>query len=109
MTQEELAIYVGNQIKVYREKRGLTQQGLADKLNVSRQAVSRYEKGLRKANQDTLFELSHILNCSIDDFFPKEKTTKEPTTLAAHLEGELKQEDIDYIMSLVERFKSEDK
>ena len=50
MTQEELAIYVGNQIKFYREKRGLTQQDLADKLNVSRQAVSRYEKGLRKAN-----------------------------------------------------------
>ena len=41
MNQEELAIYVGNQIKEHREKRGLTQQGLADKLNVSRQAVSR--------------------------------------------------------------------
>ncbi|MGZ2417706.1 transcriptional regulator with XRE-family HTH domain [Staphylococcus caledonicus] len=109
MNQEELAIYVGNQIKEHREKRGLTQQGLADKLNVSRQAVSRYEKGLRKANQDTLFELSHILKCSINDFFPKEESTEEPQTLAAHLEGELKQEDVDYIMSLIDRFKNEDK
>ena len=31
---------------------------------------------------------------------------KEPTTLAAHLEGELKQEDVDYIMSLIDRFKT---
>ncbi|MDE9798931.1 helix-turn-helix transcriptional regulator [Staphylococcus delphini] len=109
MNHEELAIYIGNQIKKFREKRGLTQQGLADKLNVSRQAVSRYEKGLRKANQDTLFELSRILKCSIDDFFPKNDVDEKPQTLAAHLEGELKQEDIDYIMSLVERFKNEDK
>ena len=64
MNQEELAIYVGNQIKEHREKRGLTQQGLADKLNVSRQAVSRYEKGLRKANQDTLFELLPFITSS---------------------------------------------
>lgn len=44
MNQEELALYIGNQIKSLRERKGLTQQGLADKLDVSRQAISRYEK-----------------------------------------------------------------
>ena len=34
---------------------------------------------------------------------------EESQTLAAHLEGELKQEDVDYIMSLIDRFKNEDK
>ena len=69
MSQEELALYIGEQIKNLRERKGLTQQGLADKLDVSRQAVSRYEKGLRKANQDTLFELSRILNCMFNRIF----------------------------------------
>lgn len=110
MNQEELAKYIGNQIEALRKKRGLTQQGLADKLNVSRQAVSRYEKGLRKANQDTLFELSNILNCSIDDFFPSKNNNEQPQTMAAHLNGELhNEEDIKYIMGLIERLKREDK
>ena len=34
---------------------------------------------------------------------------EEPQTLAAHLEGELKKEDVDYILSLIDRFKNEDK
>ena len=34
---------------------------------------------------------------------------EESQTLAAHLEGELKKEDVNYILSLIDRFKNEDK
>ena len=67
--------FVGNKIKTFREARGMTQDMLADKLNTTRQTISRYENGDRKANQDVLFELSVIFGVKVDDFFPK--ITKE--------------------------------
>ncbi len=109
MSQEELALYIGEQIKNLRERKGLTQQGLADKLDVSRQAVSRYEKGLRKANQDTLFELSRILNCSIDDFFPKNQQNEKPIHLAAHLDGDLTDEEWQDLLDYAEYIRSKRK
>ncbi|MCG6183285.1 transcriptional repressor LexA [Anoxybacillus sp. LAT_38] len=67
--------YVGEKIKEFRLKRGMSQEELADLLGTTKQTVSRYETGERKANQDILFKLSEIFNVSIDDFFPSKKET----------------------------------
>ena len=48
----------------------MNQEELANQLNTTKQSISRYEKGIRKANQDILFQLCDIFNVSIDDFFP---------------------------------------
>ena len=54
--------------------------------------------------------LSDYFKVSLDELSGrKEMKIEEPQTLAAHLEGELKREDVDYIMSLIDRFKNEDK
>ncbi|MDS5726052.1 S24 family peptidase [Streptococcus pneumoniae] len=66
----DLKKYIGNQIKLFRKSSGFTQDELAQKLNTTKQTISRYEKGERKANQDMLFSLCDILGVSIDDFFP---------------------------------------
>lgn len=65
--------YVGEKIKEFRLKRGMSQEELADLLGTTKQTVSRYETGERKANQDVLFKLSEIFKVSIDDFFPSKK------------------------------------
>lgn len=70
----ELQRYVGEKIKEFRLKRGLSQEELAELLETTKQTVSRYENGDRKANQDILFQLSTIFNVSIDDFFPSRNT-----------------------------------
>lgn len=59
--------YVGEKIKEFRLKRGMSQEELADLLGTTKQTVSRYETGERKANQDILFKLSEIFNVSIDE------------------------------------------
>lgn len=69
----DLAKYVGEQIKKFRERRNMTQDDLAEKLGTTRQSISRYEIGERKANQDILFALSDILGVAVDDFFPAAK------------------------------------
>lgn len=66
----ELKEYIGNQIKYYRKLNKMNQEELASKLNTTKQSISRYEKGVRKANQDILFQLCDIFNVAIDDFFP---------------------------------------
>ncbi|WP_338201634.1 XRE family transcriptional regulator [Lactobacillus rizhaonensis] len=66
----ELSKYVGSKIKSLREKHGMDQQTLAEKLNTSRVTISRYESGTRKANQDVLFKLAKLFNININYFFP---------------------------------------
>ena len=77
----DLKKYIGNQIKTFRKSAGFTQDELAKRLNTTKQTISRYEKGDRKANQDILFELCDIFGVSIDDFFPSQnETLQSPTT-----------------------------
>lgn len=66
----DLKEYIGNQIRIFRKSAGFTQDELAKRLNTTKQTISRYEKGERKANQDMLFKLCDIFDVSIDDFFP---------------------------------------
>ena len=69
----DLAKYVGEQIKKFRERRNMTQDDLAERLGTTRQSISRYEIGERKANQDILFALSDIFGVAVNDFFPAVK------------------------------------
>ncbi|HEM4252457.1 TPA: helix-turn-helix transcriptional regulator [Streptococcus suis] len=93
----ELNVYIGQKIKDFRKLAGMTQNDLAQRLETTKQTISRYEKGDRKPGQDTLFELTDIFKVSIDDFFPP-ITTTAPNSLieqisdkVAYLDQELKE------------------
>ena len=51
----------GEKVKQIREERGMTQQSLAEKLYVTRQAVSRWEAGETIPNTETLKLLRSFL------------------------------------------------
>ncbi|WP_141335211.1 helix-turn-helix domain-containing protein [Paenibacillus sp. tmac-D7] len=53
-------------IAALRDKRGLTQEELADLLGISRAALSHYEKNRRKPDFHTLTKLSDFFNVTID-------------------------------------------
>ena len=55
----------GEKVKQIREERGMTQQSLAEKLYVTRQAVSRWECGARYPDLLTAKKISAILEVSI--------------------------------------------
>lgn len=50
-----------------RKERGLTQEQLAEEVNVSRQTISNWELGETQPNPDQLILLSKSLNISVDD------------------------------------------
>lgn len=68
---------VGPKIKELRNKAGLTQKELADKLHVTYQAVSRWENDDAEPSIDTLKEMCGILNCSIEELFDMERKEED--------------------------------
>ena len=57
---------VGKNMKVVREEKGLTQDALAEKLNVTRQAVSSWENEKTQPDIDTLHKIADILEVDIE-------------------------------------------
>lgn len=56
-----------NKLAELRERAGLTQQQLADKLGVTQQTIYYYEKGKREMRSGVLIALSEALRCSISE------------------------------------------
>lgn len=59
---------IGKKIKILRKTRGLTQQQLADKLNVKRATISNYEIGRRSPHIKELEEISEALGVNLEYF-----------------------------------------
>lgn len=57
----------GEKLKFIREEKGLTQQSLADKIFVTRSAVSRWESGARYPDLMTTKKLADYLEVSLDE------------------------------------------
>ena len=58
---------VGENIKKTRNKIGITQEELAEKINVTRQAVSNWENGKTEPDIETLTKIAQIFDISIDE------------------------------------------
>ena len=49
-----------------RKQRGMTQMELAEKLGISRQAVSRWEQGMPEPSTENLVSIGKLFNVSVD-------------------------------------------
>jgi len=55
-----------NRIKQLREERGLSQQELGEKFNLTQQSIYKYEKGLSEPSIQTLKDFAVFFNTSVD-------------------------------------------
>lgn len=60
-------MYLQQNIKTLRKNCGLSQQELADRLNIPRSSLSDYERGHTQVGLDTLVKISQIFDTTIDD------------------------------------------
>lgn len=60
-------------LKEARNKAGLTQQDIADKLKIDRSSVAKWESGEVMPRADKLKQLSEILGCTIDNLLSEQK------------------------------------
>lgn len=67
MDDEKLKLQIGKNIAAYRKRQSLTQAGLAEKLNYSDKAVSKWERGESVPDVLTLMQLAQLFDIRIDD------------------------------------------
>ena len=61
--------HVGERIRLRRTERGLTQEQLAQALDVSYQQVQKYETGANRISAGRIYQISRKLNVSVGYFF----------------------------------------
>ena len=67
MDDEKLKLQIGANIAAYRKNAGLTQAGLAEKLNYSDKAVSKWERGESIPDVLTLMQLAEQFEITVND------------------------------------------
>jgi len=68
-------IKIGRFIAECRKKNNLTQMQLAEKLNITDRAVSKWENGKAMPDSSIMLELCHVLKISVNDLLSGEKVT----------------------------------
>lgn len=77
---------LNERIKELRKKKGLTQEELATDLNVVRQTVSKWEKGLSVPDADTLKSIAEVLGVSVEEILDTDsEQTKNHKDIAGQL------------------------
>ena len=58
---------IGENIKKFRKESGLSQQELANLININQSNVSRWEKDISRPDYETLIKLAEVLGVTIND------------------------------------------
>ena len=74
-------VHVGVRVRMRRTLLGMSQTGLGDTLGLTFQQVQKYENGTNRVSASRLFDLTRVLDVSIEYFFdgmPPEVATSSP-------------------------------
>jgi len=80
MDDEKLKKQIGANIAAYRKRAGLTQAGLAEKLNYSDKAVSKWERGESAPDVQTLVQLAELYEITVNDLLVDPDALPEETS-----------------------------
>lgn len=72
-------------LKKIRKDKGYTQEILAEKLNVVRQTVSKWEKGLSLPNVDMLSKIANVLETDVNILLDGQITTTDQSEIVKQL------------------------
>ncbi len=75
MDSEKLKLQIGNNIAAFRKQCGMTQADLAEKLNYSDKAVSKWERGESVPDVVTLAQIAELFGIGLDSLVGAEPAT----------------------------------
>ena len=93
---------IGERLRKLRKYMGLTQEQVAEILNLGRDAILRIEKGDRKIDLQELISFSKLYNISMDELTAEEHTINSNNVAFARGFNELSENDKKEIISLIE-------
>lgn len=70
-------MYFSSKIKEERQKHNMSQQQLGEKLTISRQAISKWERGESYPSLDMLIKLSDLFDITLDALVKEDHSLKE--------------------------------
>lgn len=79
MDDEKLKKQIGANIASYRKRFGMTQVGLAEKLNYSDKAISKWERGESAPDVQTLVQLAELFEVTVNDLLVDPNELPEAT------------------------------
>lgn len=79
MEDEKFKKQIGSNIALFRKRRGLTQAGLAEKINYSDKAISKWERGESVPDVVTMVSLAQQLDVSVDALLSDQNALPEQT------------------------------
>ena len=85
MNDEKLKFQLGANIAMYRKRSGLTQAKLAEQLNYSDKAVSKWERGESMPDVLTLVQLAELFETTVDDLI------RDPNEIPEHTGSPIEQ------------------
>ena len=91
---------IGENTRMYRERAGLTQANLAERVGVGTAFISRVERGQKRMRVETMMAVAEALNVSVDLLLYQKSMNAQLQTLTRMLEGS-SPEFIDEIIMLV--------
>lgn len=101
-----LRVLVGRRVREARRERGLSQEGLADRSNLSVNMVGYIERGIRAPSLETIERLGTALDvepASLLQFHPRDVVEESRARALKEIEGILREAPPDYIR-IVSRF-----
>ncbi len=101
-----MGLTMGTKIKDLREKAGMTQTELANKLGLSKSVISAYEKGIRNPSFKILPLIAQTFNVTELYFFEKGEFQKRDVTVNI---SDLNKEQQKIVMSLINEFRESNK
>ena len=105
--EQELAKVIGNAIAKRRKASNLTQEEVAEHLNIGNEAVSRMERGTVMPTISRLVELAEIFNCSAGELLVESSNSSvDQEKIIASLISKLSKKNRAFILDIVERLSS---
>ncbi len=101
---KEINIRLGKSIANYRKSKGLTQEVVAELLDIGNEAVSRMERGLIVPSIQRLEQLADIFDCTVVDLLIQSSVRIDDQTMYLHdLLSSLDEDDRVLVIELVEK------
>ena len=85
MAEDKLRFHIGINIATARKEAGLTQAGLAQQINYSDKAVSKWERDLSCPDINSIPDLAESLGVSVEDLMQVKKEAEAPVSKVAEI------------------------
>ena len=101
MDSERIKSQIGNHIAAYRKQSNMTQAELAERLNYSDKAVSKWERGESLPDVMTLIQLAQVLGVSVDHLLKQDETAVSVETPVKEAKRRVNKTVIQLLVSLL--------